>query len=197
MTTRHGRTRYGYSSYGDTQRQYTGFDSPWYIATRTDNIRVDGVTVSAPPSPVVPGQTRTYDCVFAPQPQSGDQTDDHIERYERARDLLLRAPDVVTYDPPGISCSYREQHTAADGTQLVALGPLPRASDAGTAQGELPATRSNSIHEPRWAVVVGGETATSRPDRIARLSLEATTIATTETYGTRAAVRAARENNGF
>jgi hypothetical protein len=193
---RHGRGRYGYTTYGISRRQYAGFEAPWYIQTRTEGIRIDGLSSPSALSPVVPGQTVTYECVFLPQPERGDPADDHVERFTTARDLLVRAPDVVTFDPPGTTASYREQHGDADGTQLVAIGPLAPASDASSPDAELPPSR-DSIHEPRWAVVTGGEAVASLPETHARLTLEATTIASIEDFATRDAVRAARENNGF
>lgn len=188
--------RYGYTTYGVSRRQYRGYDAPWYIQTRTEGIRADGLVTDALPSPIVPGQTVTYRFVFRPQPSGGVDADDHIERFRTARDLLTLAPDVVTYDPPGATASYREQHGQADGTQLVAIGPLPSASDASTPVGELPPPR-DSVHDPRWAVVVGGEARSPRPTAAATLTLDATTIASTDTFASRDAVRNARENNGF
>lgn len=195
-SARNGYGRYGYATYGSGRKQYRGFDAPWYIETRTEGIRADGLDISTLPSPIVPGRTVTYEFVFRPQPADGDPDDDHVQRFRDARDLLVRAPDVVTYDPPGTTCSYREQHGAADGTQLVAIGPLATASDGTAPQGSLPPTR-DSIHDSRWAVVVGGEASSPLPDRVCTLVLEATTIASTDTFGSRQAVRDARENNGF
>lgn len=193
---RHGYGRYGYTTHGVSRLRYTGYPAPWYIHTRDGGIRADGLLSSDPPSPVVPGQTVTYTFVFRPQPPGGVSSDDHLARFRSARDLLVRAPDVVTYDPPGTEAHYREQHGAADGTQLVAIGPLPAAADGTTAEGELPPPR-DSIHEPRWAVVTDGEARAVRPDVMATVTLEAVTLASTDTYGSRAAVRDAREHNGF
>lgn len=195
-SARNGYARYGHATYGTGQRNFRKYEAPWFISTRTGGIRVDGLNGDPGLDPVVPGQTVTYECVFLPQPAGGDPTDDHLQRFRSARDLLVRAPDVVTYDPPGTTCSYREQHGDADGTQLVALGPLPESADASAPVGELPAVR-DSIYQPRWAVVVGGEASSPLPEKAATLTLEATTIASTDTYGTRSAVRNARENNGF
>lgn len=193
---RYGHGRYGHTSYGTSRRQYRGFDAPWFIKTRTRGIRVDGLASGQPLSPVVPGQTITYECRFLPQPARGDSADDHLERYRAARELLGRAPDVVVYDPPGTTAAYREQHGAADGTQLVAIGPLAPASDGSAPAGQLPPVR-DSVHDPRWAVVVGGGSIAPRPRKQATVTLEATTIAATSTYGSRQAVRDEREYNGF
>ena len=193
---RHSHGRYGYTSHGTSRRNYRGYDAPWFIKTRTRGIRVDGLVRGQPPSPVVPGRTVTYECTFRPQPSSGDGGDDHLDRYTAARELLVRAPDVAVYDPPGTTAAYREQHGDADGTQLVAIGPLAPASDASAPAGQLPPVR-DSIHNPRWAVVVGGEASAPLPETAATLTLEATTIAATSTYGSRQTVRDAREYNGF
>lgn len=195
-SARHGYARYGKSTYGSGRRQFVGFDAPWFIQTRTGGVRVDGISTSTRVSPIVPGKTIAYDCVFSPQPPQGDAVDDHIERFNAVRELLIRAPDVVTFDPPGTACSYREQHGAPDGTQLVAIGPLASASSGTAPQGELPPVR-DSIHNPRWAVVVGGEARSPLPETACMLTLEATTIAPTSEYPTRQGLRDARENNGF
>jgi len=112
---RFGYFRWDYVSFGGPAEIYLGFDAPWYIKTIDGGIRIDGVERSADLSPPVPGETVTYDCVFLPQPSSGASTDDHRARFETVRDLLVKAPDVATYTPPGSATYYREQHGGRDG----------------------------------------------------------------------------------
>lgn len=195
-TPRYDYGRYDYTTYGGTAQKYLGYDAPWYIKTLGGGIRVDGLSDTEPPSPIIPGRTVTYECVFRPQPPRGASTDDHVARFEDARDLLVKAPDVATYDPPGPEAFYREQHGAADGAQLVRIGPLAPEAGGDNLDQTQPPSRS-SVHQDRWAVVVGGEVRAPRPDVVGVVSLEATTIASTETFATREEVRDARENNGF
>lgn len=203
MTFRHGYVRHGQHRYGLGSPTYTNSDSPWYITTGGElgtNIRAEGLTTGSRPGAVRPGRTISYTFVFLQQSGRGFTAREHVERYRTARELLVRADDTVVYgDVTGDEVRYREQHGDADGTQLVRIGPLERTSDASAPAGAAPPGRE-SLFEPRWAVVEGGEgQATMAPDRLtsARLTLEATTIAPASAFDSRTAVRAAREVNGL
>lgn len=195
-TSRLGYGRLGYTALGSIADKYEGFGSPWYVQTRTGGIRVDGLETDDAVSPVVPGQTVTYECVFLPQPSNGAAPDNHVERFTDVRGLLVKAPDVATYDPPGAAAYYREQHGATDGAQLVRIGPLAPEAGGDVLDETQPPSR-DSVHDDRWAVVVGGTATSPLPDKYGTVSLETVTIASTETFATRDAVRNARENNGF
>jgi len=203
MTYRHGYARHGHHRYGKGDPTYTNSDEPWYITVDAGlgaNVRADGLVADTRPSPIRPGTTVSYTFSFLPQTGRGFAANEHVDRFRRARQLLRRAADVVVYgDIPGESVHYREQHDAPDGTQLVRIGPLAATSDADAPAGKAPPTRQ-SMHEPRWAVVTGGEAVSPQPpDRTTRatLTLEATTIAPASAFDTRADVRAAREVNGL
>lgn len=160
----YGTTSYGQQSYGTRPTGYVGFDAPWHLS----GIRCDGLTAAGPLSPVRPGQGRTLTCVFAPQPPRGDADDDHVARYEQARQYLTNANDVITYDPPGQPAYYREQHDGA--SQLLRIEPLAPASDGSPVNGTVP-TR-DSRHRGRWAVVVGGSPAAGSSLDTGGLALE-------------------------
>ena len=203
MTYRHGYVRHGHHRYGKGGPTYTNSTVPWYITVDPGlgvNIRADGLVADTRPSPIRPGTTVSYTFSFLPQTGRGFTANEHVERFRRARELLVRAKDVVVYsDVSGDTVRYREQHGGPDGTQLVRIGPLEPTSDADAPQGEAPPGR-DSMHEPRWAIVTGGEAVSPQPpDKTTRaeLTLEATTIAPASGFGTRTAVRAAREVNGL
>ena len=200
MSYNHGYVNHGYHNYGKGAPSYTNSEVPWYITIDENigaNIRADGLTTETLPSPIRPGQTVEYSFVFLPQTGRGFTENEHIERYERARDLLIKADDVVVYgDVPGDTVRYREQHFEEDGAQLVRIGPLEETSDASAPAGEAPPGR-DSIHDPRWAVVTGGEAQMTRPEKVGEVRLEAATIAPASEFSTRSAVRAAREVNGL
>ena len=203
MTYRHGSVRHGHHRYGKGDPTYTNSDVPWYLTVDDGlgaNIRTEALTTETHPSPIQPGRKVTYAFVFQPQTGRGFRVNEHIERFRRARKLLVRSDDVVVYgDVPGDRVRYREQHGGPDGTQLVRIGPLEPTSDAGAPAGEAPVGR-DSLHEPRWAVVTGGEAMSPQPaDQTTRatLTLETTTIAPASAFTTRTAVRAAREVSGL
>lgn len=163
-------------------------DAPW----RINFIRVDGIE-GIPPA--VPGESASYDCLCQPTPVFPD----HLDRWRSLRRYLRRAPAVKTWVTPSNESHYREQHSAADGAQLVYIAPLARDSDAAGTDADPPPTH-DSPFEPRWAVVTGGSTErTTTPDSAAFITLNTTTIATADEFGPteRAALRAAREHNGF
>ncbi|MDT3434684.1 hypothetical protein [Haloarcula sp. 1CSR25-25] len=203
MAYRHGYVRHGYHRYGKGDPTYTNSHQPWYITVDSGlgaNIRADGLLAETRPSPIRPGTTVSYTFSFLPQTGRGFAANEHVGRFRRARQLLVRASDVVVYgDVPGGTVRYREQHGGPDGTQLVRIGPLEATSSADAPAGEEPPGRS-SMHDARWAVVSGGEAVSPQPaDRTTRamLTLEATTIAPAGEFATRTAVRAAREVNGL
>ncbi|AUV81249.1 hypothetical protein C2R22_05890 [Salinigranum rubrum] len=200
MTFRYGYVRHGYHRYGKGDPVYRGHDSPWYVTlapTLGANVRADGLSAEGSPSPIRPGQTVTYTLAFMPQRGRGFGANEHVDRYRRARSLLIRADDVVTYgEVPGDEVRYREQHDAPGGTQLVRIGPLDAQSNASAPAGAPPPGR-DSIHEPRWAVVTGGGTETSRPEKGALLQLQTVTIAPASDFPKRSALRAAREVNSI
>lgn len=203
MTYRHGHVRHGHHRYGKGDPTYTNSIVPWYLTVDGGlgaNIRTEALTTDTRPSPIQPGREVTYTFVFQPQTGRGFSVNEHVERFRRARKLLVRSDDVVVYgDVPGDTVRYREQHGGPDGTQLVCIGPLEPTSDAGAPGGEAPAGR-DSLHEPRWAVVTGGKAASPQPagqTTRATLTLETMTIAPASAFTTRTAVRAAREVNGL
>jgi hypothetical protein len=182
--------RYDTQLYGATPTGYRGFEAPWAFGS----VRVDGVAAGEPLSPVIPGRTVTYECTFAPQPAGGDPDDDHAARLTALAQYLVHADDVLLYDPPGTEVFYREQYDGA--SALLRIAPLRPDHDASWVDGDPPPGR-DSIHEPRWAVVTGGEPARPLPDRASTLTLETVTIGATADYPTRDAMLAAAERNGF
>ena len=185
-------TSYSTGHYGAPATGYTGYDYPWHVS----GIRVDGLKADTPLGAITPGQTVEYSCRIAAQPGSGDPDDNPRERFLRLREYLVRAPDVIVYDPPGQDVYYREQF---DGpfSQLVRIDPLAPASDGTYTNGNPPPSREGSLHEGRWAVVVGGGTDQSLDQAPYDITLEATTIASTARYPTRDGVVAAAERNDF
>lgn len=203
MTHRHGYIRHGYHRYGKGDPAYTNSNVPWYITVDSSlgtNIRAEALTTDTRPSPIQPGREVTYTFEFKPQTGRGFQANEHVDRFRRVRNLLIRSEDVVVYgDVPGDTVRYREQHGGPDGTQLVRIGPLEPTSNADAPADEEPPGR-DSLHESRWAVVTGGEAVSPQPaDQTTRatLMLETTTIAPASAFATRTAVRAAREVNGL
>lgn len=185
---RYADHRYAGALRGSPPTGYDTTDAPWAFGS----VRVDGVTTDAQLSPIVPGREVTYTCAFIP----GGGDDDHAQRLSTLAETLVYAADVLTYDVPYQDNRefYREQYDGP--SNLLRIAPLQRDHDATWVDGNPPPGR-DSIHEPRWAVVVGGETARPLPEKASQLTLQTVTVGATADYPTRDAMVAAARRNGF
>jgi hypothetical protein len=187
-TPRAAEHRYAEALRGNPPTGYATTAEPWAFGS----VRVDGVSADAQLSPIVPGRTVTYTCTFVPAPNERERG--HHQRMDTLAQSLVHANDVLTFDPPGDRVFYREQYDGA--SALVRIAPLRSDHDATWVGGDPPPGRE-SIHDPRWAVVTGGETRRPLPDRSVQLSLETVTVGAVAEYPTREAMVAAAQRNGF